>query len=178
MNRFLWDPSSRESLQHWFNKHLLRNISLGFCLLVWSFQPNAFMQLSLKAVQTTQKPESLNPQRLTEMEEILHTLVFLFDFHAVAQGPAVVLKRPSTAQSCCGQKFSARGESLVQFVPVVLKTRGGNHHCSNRVSQGGLTLQLTLRATQKRTFCAAARIRGTTAKTKYHCKNHLVLFLL
>lgn len=94
------------------------------------------MQLSLKAMQVTQKPGSLNPQRLTEMEEILHTLVFLFDFHAVAQGPAVVLKRPSTAQSCCGQKFSARGESLVQFVPVVLKTRGGNHHCSNRVSQG------------------------------------------
>lgn len=83
------------------------------------------------------EPGSLNPQRLTEMEEILHTLVFLFDFHAVAQGPAVVLKRPSTAQSCCGQKFSARGESLVQFVPVVLKTRGGNHHCSNRVSQWG-----------------------------------------
>lgn len=127
------------------------------------------MQLSLKAIQVTQKPGSLNPQRLTEMEEILHTLVFLFDFHAVAQGPAVVLKRPSTAQSCCGQKFSARGESLVQFVPVVLKTRGGNHHCSNRVNQGGLTLQLTSRATQKRTFCAAARIRGTAAETKY-CK--------
>lgn len=104
------------------------------------------------------------------MEEILHTLVFLFDFHAVAQGPAVVLKRPSTAQSCCGQKFSARGESLVQFVPVVLKTRGGSHHCSNRVSQGGLTLQLTLRATQKRTFCAVARIRSTSAKTRYYCK--------
>lgn len=97
------------------------------------------MQLSLKAMQTAQKPASLNPQRLTEMEEILHTLVFLFDFHAVAQRPAVVLERPSTAQSCCGQKFSARGESLVQFVPVVLKTRGGNHHCSNRVSQWRLT---------------------------------------
>lgn len=100
------------------------------------------------------------------MEEILHTLVFLFDFHAVAQGPAVVLKRPSTAQSCCGQKFSARGESLVQFVPVVLKTRGGNHHCSNRVSQGGLTLQLTSRATQKTDILCSCADSGHHRKDK------------
>lgn len=114
------------------------------------------------------------------MEEILHTLVFLFDFHAVAQGPAVVLKRPSTAQSCCGQKFSARGESLVQFVPVVLKTRGGNHHCSNRVSQGGLTLQLTSRATQKTDILCSCADSGHHRKDKLLQKKstRLILFFL
>lgn len=60
---------------------------------------------------------------LTEMKEIFHTLVFLFDFDS--HRTPVVLKR------AWGQKFSARGErlgqfsvcrqSLGQFVPEVLK---------------------------------------------------------
>lgn len=134
------------------------------------------MKLSLKAMQTTQKPGSLNPQRLTEMEEILHTLVFLFDFHAVAQGPAVVLKRPSTAQSCCGQKFSARGESLVQFVPVVLKTRGGNHHCSNRVSQGGANSPANVASYTKTDILCSCADSGHHRQVKKIAKSTRLLF--
>lgn len=50
---------------------------------------------------------SKNLKILTEMEEILHAFVLLLDFHS--DRSAVVLKR------ACGQKFSARRESLGQF---------------------------------------------------------------